>query len=83
MNTNDRIRAIARANGIPLWLIADALGISESTMTRKLRKPLTTLEYDAIVSAIKEVAANYVGKFYDDSICSIRGIEGGDVNAED
>ena len=57
MNSNDRIRALARANHVPLWLIADTLGISESTMTRKLRKELPDSEKQEIFKIIDELAA--------------------------
>ena len=38
--SNIDIRTMASANGVSLWQIADALGISEPTMTRKMRKEL-------------------------------------------
>lgn len=38
--SNIDIRTMASANGVALWQIADALGISEPTMTRKMRKEL-------------------------------------------
>ncbi len=39
---NEQIRKAARTAGIPLWRIAVAMGISEPTLTRWLRVPLTT-----------------------------------------
>ena len=37
---NERIRQAAKAANIPLWQLADALAVSEATMTRMLRRPL-------------------------------------------
>ena len=82
MNSNDRIRALARVNHVPLWLIADTLGISESTMTRKLRKPITVDEFTSIIYVIEELAKNNLDSFYDGCEFSDQRIKGGDVYAE-
>lgn len=41
---NEDIKLEARGNGVPLWQIAEKLGISEPTITRRLRKELTAEE---------------------------------------
>ncbi len=41
MKQNERIRKAAKSNRVPFWEIADALGISEPTFTRWMRKPLS------------------------------------------
>lgn len=41
---NEKIRFMAKGAGIPLWKIADALSISEATMTRLMRKELSLEE---------------------------------------
>lgn len=53
--TNTDIRLKAKANGVPLWKIADKLNISEPTMTRKLRKELSDEEKTKIIGIIAEL----------------------------
>lgn len=52
---NEGVRLVAAGYGVKLWELADALGISEATITRKLRKPLTEDEKAAVLAAIKKV----------------------------
>lgn len=52
---NLRIRKAARTADVPFWKIADALGISEPTMTRWMRKPLDTEKEKLILDAIREL----------------------------
>lgn len=49
---NDKIRNAARAAHIQLWKIADEMGVSEPTMTRWLRKPLTESQEAEIMAVI-------------------------------
>lgn len=53
---NELIRAEARRWAVPLWQIAERLGISEATMTRRLRKELSETESEEIMRIIKENA---------------------------
>lgn len=53
---NKEIRRTARANGVPLWKIADKLGISEPTMSRKLRHELPEEQKEKILNIINELA---------------------------
>lgn len=56
---NREIREEAKNNGVMFWQIAERLNISESTMTRKLRKELTDEEktkISAIIAELKEVS---------------------------
>lgn len=53
---NKEIRRTARANGVPLWKIADKLGISEPTMSRKLRHELPEEQKTKILNIINELA---------------------------
>ena len=46
------IRHYARARDVPLWMIAQELNISESSMTRKLRTELSVSEKDRIKAII-------------------------------
>ena len=41
---------------MPLWAVADALGISEPTMTRKLRHELEPEETEKILAVIGDIA---------------------------
>lgn len=52
---NDCIRHKARGAGVPLWKIALALDISESTMTRLLRVELDDAKKKEIESIIDEL----------------------------
>lgn len=49
------IRGKAAANGLRLWQIAAALGIDDSSFSRKLRKELTDEEKQRIFSTIDEL----------------------------
>lgn len=52
---NAKIREAARAANIPLWKIAAAIGISEPTMTRWLRVPLSRERENRIAEAIAQL----------------------------
>lgn len=54
---NLELRTKARKNGVRLWEIADRLGISEPTITRKLRRELPANEKQRILAVIDEIAA--------------------------
>ena len=60
MKTNDAIRDFARKNGITLWQIAVKLGISEATITRWLRVPLSE-EEKLLFEAAHQIAAEREG----------------------
>ena len=49
---NQPIRDAAKAAGIPLWRIAAAIGISEPTIIRWLRVPLSENKERRILEAI-------------------------------
>lgn len=53
---NEVIRKLARVKNVPLWKIAHALGISEPTMTRKLRFELTSDETQRMIEIIENLA---------------------------
>lgn len=55
MNNTD-IRKCAKTHGVRLWQIADELGISEITMSRKLRYELSEDEKQKILDIINELA---------------------------
>lgn len=53
---NDDIRAMAKKSGVRLWQVAAYLGISEATMTRWIRAPLSDERKSKFISAIHELA---------------------------
>lgn len=53
--TNQEVRRAARAAGVPLWKVADALGVSEPTVTRWLRRELPNEKKTAMLAAIERL----------------------------
>lgn len=56
MKANCEIRSECRKCGIKLWELAAWIGISEATMTRKLRQELPSEQRDHILSMICKLA---------------------------
>ena len=54
MNNVD-VRLAAKGAGIPLWQIASKMGISEPTMSRKLREPLSEEDKQQILTIISDL----------------------------
>lgn len=52
---NQDIRLAAKGSGVALWRIAEKLGISEPTMTRRLRTELNADEKAHIMNIIAEL----------------------------
>ena len=53
--TNNEVRTVAREKGVPLWKVADAMRISEATLTRKLRHELTDHEKRDMLKLIESL----------------------------
>ena len=53
---NSAVRRAARAAGVPYWKIAAAIGVSEPTIIRWLRVPLSEDRKRQIMAAISELA---------------------------
>lgn len=53
---NEEIRRALGANGLKQWQIAQALGIREETLSKKLRRELKPEEREKILSVIKALA---------------------------
>ena len=49
---NENVRKAARIAGIPLWRVAAAVGVSEPTLTRWMRFPLSEERERKIMAAI-------------------------------
>lgn len=56
MKYNMTIRKAAKESRVPLWAVADAMNISEPTMTRKLRHELPQEETERILAIIARIA---------------------------
>ena len=50
---NNKIRREARAANVPFWKIAKHLGISEPTMTRRMREEMDPAMQEQFLNAIK------------------------------
>lgn len=55
MQANKEIRCAIGARGLRQWQVAEALGLSESALSRKLRKELPEDEKQKILSVIEEL----------------------------
>jgi len=53
---NVDVRRTAAGNGVRLWQIADALGISDCSLSRKLRKELSAEEKAAVFAIIRNLS---------------------------
>lgn len=53
MRKNQDIRDAATAAGVRLWRIADALGITDGTLSRRLRHELPQSEKERILEVIQ------------------------------
>lgn len=51
---NQEIREEAKKRGVPLWALADRLGVSEATMTRMLRHELEEEQKRALLELVKQ-----------------------------
>ena len=53
---NQSIKNAANTRGVKLWQIADKLGMTDSTFSRKLRHELPDAEREKILALIDEIA---------------------------
>lgn len=53
---NKDIRAMAICSGVKLWQVAEILGITDTSLSRKLRKELCTEEKERIFAIIDNLA---------------------------
>lgn len=53
---NTDIRQAANASGVYLWEIAEALGVTDGTFSRKLRRELDESEKKRIFKIIRDVS---------------------------
>ena len=57
---NMKIREEAIKNKIPLWMVAEAIGMADSNFSRKLRHELPEEEQKMIISCIQRLAVGEV-----------------------
>lgn len=55
---NTAIREAAKKNGVCLWQVAEAIGISDASFSRKLRRELPDAERERVMGAIEKLAEN-------------------------
>lgn len=53
---NQEIRRAAAGAGVKLWQVAEALGIADCSLSRKLRRELPLEEKEKVLSLIRELA---------------------------
>lgn len=53
---NRIIREAAQKNGVLLWQLAYAVGVNDSTFSRRLRKELPQEEQEKLLSIIAQIA---------------------------
>jgi len=53
---NEIIKQMAKENGVKLWQIADAMGINDGNLSRKLRHELGEEEQKKVLAIIAEIS---------------------------
>lgn len=59
---NQEIRTRAKQSGVYLWEVAEKLDITDSNLSRKLRRELPAAEKALIMALIDEIAAEKGGE---------------------
>ena len=54
--TNYEIRAAAKEYGVPLWRLAEGLGIADTTLSKKLRKEFSADEKSRALEVIERIS---------------------------
>ena len=58
--SNEALRRFAAGNGVKLRQVAEALGIADTSLSRKMRKELPPDEKERIVRIIRELSQEVV-----------------------
>lgn len=61
ISTNKELREKMRASGVTFWQIADVLGVSEMTVSRRFRKELLEQDKEKYRKIIDDLAAQKTG----------------------
>lgn len=54
---NTEIREAAKRNGVRLWQVAEGIGITDASFSRKLRRELPAEERERVLNVIDKLAA--------------------------
>lgn len=57
-SNNETIRFLLRMNNLKLWQLADAMEVSEATITRMMRHEVPDEKFDEIVTLIHSIISN-------------------------
>ena len=60
MGVNAEVKALMREKGVRQWQVAEALGMSEATITRTLRRDLSPEMKDRMIQAINKIVSESV-----------------------
>lgn len=63
--TRAEIKQLAKESGLFLWQIAEKLGMSDSNFSRKLRKPLSEMDTQRILQAIRMLKEEHENVFHE------------------
>lgn len=55
--TKAEIKQLAKNAGVYMWQIAEKLGITDGTLSRKLRRPLSETDTAKVLAAIEQLTA--------------------------
>lgn len=64
---NNDIRAAVQNAGIKLWMVAAEIGVSDATLTRRMRFELCADEKRQLMNAIDTIAQREAGSYADDA----------------
>ena len=59
---NQEVRLYAKGHGVFLWEIGEAMGVSENTIIRRLRFPMSLEEEQKYIDTIDQIARRKAGK---------------------
>lgn len=63
--TKAEIKQLAKKAGVYMWQIAEKLGITDSTLSRKLRRPLSETDTAKVLAAIEQLTAEQAAQTND------------------
>ena len=56
-NANNQLRAEAKQLGVPLWMIAERVGLTDGNFSRHVRRELPEDETQRLIGIVREIAA--------------------------
>lgn len=57
LTSNNQLRAEAKQLGVPLWMIAERVGLTDGNFSRHLRRELPEVETKRLIGIVREIAA--------------------------